>query len=91
MSDSHYLPRQNPSVITEIIGHELYLFNPDNGSLKKSNLVGSTIWSLCDKECLVDDAVNLIVATWDVDADTARTDLLEFLDELKTEGFVTIK
>jgi hypothetical protein len=89
MHDIDTMPCQDPSVISETVGGELYLFNPKNGALKKTNDVGTLIWSLCDGKCSIDDAVKAITSSWNIDPGTARNDLLTFINQLKSEGFVT--
>jgi hypothetical protein len=89
MHDIDTMPCQDPSVISETVDGELYLFNPKNGALKKTNDVGALIWSLYDGKCSVEDAVKAITSSWNVDPGTARNDLLSFINQLKLEGFAT--
>jgi len=50
------------------------------------NEIGSFIWSNMQSECTSDEIVSLILENYDVDADTARTDLEEFLDHIRKNG-----
>lgn len=82
--------RQNPRVLTQPDGENIILFNPDNGMLRKSNASGRMIWSMCDGRHSVDDIVRQLTATYEVDPDTARKDVLNMIEALSSAGFVEV-
>ena len=47
------------------------------------NESGSLLWDRLEKECSLDDLVSAVTDTYEIDADTARADVLEFLTNLK--------
>lgn len=50
------------------------------------NELGSFIWNVLAEDVTLDELVGRITDSYDVDAETARTDALEFLDELRQIG-----
>lgn len=53
-----------------------------NGLLM-TNEVGAFIWQLCQEEISEDELVSRIVAEFEVEEETARTDAGEFLNRLR--------
>jgi hypothetical protein len=49
---------------------------------------GSLLWDCLEKECEINDLVLAMTDTYEIDADTARADVLEFLTNLKEVGAV---
>ena len=50
------------------------------------NEIGSFIWNNMQSECTFDEIINLMLENYDVDANTAKADLEEFLDHIKKNG-----
>lgn len=49
---------------------------------------GSLIWDCLEKECGVEDLVAAMTEAYEIDADTARADITDFLTNLKEVGAV---
>ena len=47
------------------------------------NGCGSFIWECLEKECTLDELVTAVTDAYEIDADTARADVSEFLTNLK--------
>ena len=60
----------------------------DLESIFTLNGVGARIWDLLDGARSVDEIVEVIVAEYAVDGETARADVAEFLDQLAHIGAV---
>lgn len=58
------------------------------GTMVSLNLLGTEIWKLCDG-LSDDDIVARLLPEFEVDEDTLRADVREFLDELAGKGFIT--
>ena len=58
------------------------------GTMLSVNYLGMEIWKLCDDRS-VDDIVAALLPQFEVDEETLRTDVGEFLDELAEKGFIT--
>ena len=50
------------------------------------NALGTFIWNSLSEDLTVDQLVEKITEAYEVDAETARADALEFLDELRQIG-----
>ena len=49
---------------------------------------GSLIWDCLEKECTLDELVAAMTEAYEIDADTARADVVDFLTNLKEVGAV---
>ncbi len=47
------------------------------------NSVGAFLWNKLEKDCTKEDLVSAILSEYDVDKDTAESDIDEFLEKLK--------
>ena len=77
-------------IMREIAGETILI--PSGSAAKKFNglvtvnELGGFIWSLLSEEVTLDAIVERITEDYEVDAETARADALEFLDELRRVG-----
>jgi hypothetical protein len=77
-----------PRVVHEIIRGEAVIVNLANGNYYSTDGVGAELWR-CILTCPCDDdLVAFVVASYDVDAATAATDVAAFLDSLQQEGII---
>lgn len=53
--------------------------------------VGAHVWSLLEREHTVAELVDAVVAAYQVDADTARADLVDLLGQMASRGLVTLR
>lgn len=83
-------PTRAEEVAFRVIDGEAVLLHLVNGVYYTLNEVGSMAWELCDGLTSSDAIVTAISEEYQVDADTARGDLRELLDDLAAEGLVTI-
>lgn len=60
----------------------------DLDSIYTLNEVGATIWGLIDGTTTVDGIVAAVVSTFEVGAEEARSDVLEFLGSLEQVGMI---
>lgn len=58
------------------------------GAMLSINILGMEIWKLCDGRD-ADGIVAALLQEFDVAEDVLRSDVLAFLGELRTKGFVT--
>jgi hypothetical protein len=52
------------------------------------NDVGATMWSLLDGTHVIEEITDLIIKEFDIDVETARTDVKAFLEELSSLGLI---
>lgn len=58
------------------------------GAMLSINILGMEIWKLCDGRD-ADGIVTALLREFDVEEELLRSDVLDFLDELRTRGFIT--
>ena len=82
-------PKRNPEnafrpvadeggLVVDPVGHDVKVLNP----------VGSLIYKLLDGEHSVDQIVSQVIEHYDIDPDTARSDVEAFLSDLKSKGML---
>ena len=76
---------KNESTPWRIIEDEAILLNVDKSEVIHLNEVGTTIWRCLDGEKTVSQIIESICRRFDVGRDSAKKDVLEFLDELIKE------
>jgi len=79
-------PRARPDLGERIIDGEALLVDAEGGQILVLNEVGAFAWQLLDGEHDVASVVTRVLDEFDVDAATARADLLAFLTALKDRG-----
>ena len=93
---AHFLARSaagDLSFVTRQVGGET-LIVPVSGSVADLesifvlNEVGSHIWHVLGSPVTVDDLVRAVVAKFDVTAESARADVLAFLEDLSSRRLV---
>ena len=52
------------------------------------NLVGSRVWNLLEKPVQVEEICTILMAEFDVDADTCRSQVIDLLTALQAEGLI---
>lgn len=75
-------PRQSSEVAVRTIGGECFVVEPGTSTIHSFNAVGAMIWQHLDGLHTVASVVEHVTAEFDVDIDTARDDVLGFLEEL---------
>lgn len=83
--------KTNPEFIARDIAGELVLVPVGSAAktckgLTTCNEVGAFIWKTLEKDMSIDELVTVIVAEFDVDEATAKSDAVEFTDRLKALG-----
>lgn len=76
-----------------IIEEEALLVDVNKGEVIHLNEVGAEIWKVINEkkgeETSVEELIEHICSEFEVEKDTAQTDVLEFLDELVEKGLVS--
>lgn len=50
------------------------------------NEVGSTIFKALAEECSVEKLINVVTSEYEIDTETAKQDIIEFVDQLRQIG-----
>jgi hypothetical protein len=77
-------------VIEADVGGEVVLLHTQNWQYFEFDPVGAAIWSLLSAPSSLDALVDSLTQKFDVDQDRCRTETQAFLDEMVSQGLVTI-
>ena len=80
---------RNPTVVSTELPGELVLLDPASGRLFTLNETGVVLWT--EIEHGLDHVVEAVCARFEIDADTARRDLDELVDELSAAGLLVVR
>jgi hypothetical protein len=70
---------------------EKVMMNLDKGKYFALNSVGSRIWNIMREEIYVGDIVNILLEEYEVDKETCKNNVLDYLEILEDEDLVTVK
>jgi len=80
----------SPSVIYRDVSGEIVLLNLQSGVYYGLDPVGSRMWQLLMEQRPLDDVYSVMLEEYDVVAEVLRADLSRLVDELSSEGLVTV-
>lgn len=87
MTDLKSVLSHSPSIVTRKTGNE-YVLVPITNNIADMNSVytlnesGAFIWELIDGQKTVEDLINAMTEEYDVDTETAKTDVFSFIDDM---------
>lgn len=87
MVDLNLIFSQSPSIVTRKTGNE-YVLVPianniaDMDSVYTLNETGAFLWEQLDGKKTVKDLINALISEYDVDTETATSDVLLFIEEM---------
>lgn len=84
-------PTKNPKTAWRIIEGETLIVNPLDRMIHHLNPVGARSWELSDGKKRVKEIVSQIYQEFEVDYETAKRDILEFLQELVAKEIMTLE
>jgi hypothetical protein len=80
---------RNPGFIEAEIDGEVVALSIEQGTCYGLNRVGSRIWNLLATPTRISDLCETLLAAYEVDADECERQVLDLLEELRTEGMIT--
>jgi hypothetical protein len=83
-------PVRNDDNAVRQIEDTVFVMNPDTSELHSFNEVGRRIWELVDGSRTVTTIVEVIIEEFEIDAQTAESDALEFLGVLLDKDLVRV-
>jgi hypothetical protein len=83
-------PVRNDDNAVRQIEDTVFVMNPDTSELHSFNEVGRRIWELVDGSRTVATIVEVIIEEFEIDAQTAESDALEFLGVLLDKDLVRV-
>lgn len=81
---------QSNGLVSRIIDGEAFLMTEDGKKMHMINKVGTLIWECADGSVLIEKIISKILKRFDIDAETAKNDCLEFIHELVDSKMLTI-
>ena len=79
----------NDSLSIRKIGDEIFIFDRKLSRIHSFNKVGSIIWERIKENVDTESIVDSLTKHFEIDRETARKDLNEFIDELKNKKIIT--
>ena len=77
-------------VAAKVIDGEAIIINLVNGSYYSMVDAGAEVWSLIERGCSLDEIVESVAASYEVDEETARADVASLSSDLLEEGLVSL-
>jgi len=87
LSSTSIVKRSDGFIHAEV-DHEVVALNIDRGTCYGLNLVGSRIWNIIENPVAIDDICSRLIAEYDVDEATCERQVLDLLEELRSEGLI---
>jgi hypothetical protein len=85
------VPRKAERTAARVVTGEALVMVIDRRELHRLNSVGTRVFELCDGESDVDAITRKIMDEFEVSADVARADVMQFLSELVDVGAVLLE
>ena len=82
------LSRGEDYVFNEVDG-ELVMMNIETGSYASMNETGKSIWGLIEEPKTVDDVLTALIVEYDIDRQTAETEVISFIKKLVKGKVIT--
>lgn len=79
------------SQVSNRLGDEVAILELDKGVYFGLNPNGARVWEMLQAETMVQSLLDAVVAEYDVDAETARADLVELLEKLREQGLIEVR
>ena len=82
--------RRVDGIVSQETQGQTVLLRLEDGGYYALDEVGAMIWDLCDGQRSISDIVALLCEDFDAPEEVVRTDVLEFVDELRRERLLVI-
>ncbi len=89
MMDLHAVPRKSPNSAYRVYDGQATIVLPDRAEVNVLNEIGSLVWERMDGARTVAQLIEAVVAEYDIPPESARQDVLEFIEDLRQHGMVT--
>lgn len=91
LSGADTLVRNDEELLTTEVDGELIGMSVEQGTCYGLNGVGTRIWSLLSEPRSVDELCRQLIEEYEVEGDRCESEVIELLEELRSEGLVTIQ
>lgn len=83
--------QRSDKLATANISGEICMFNIDRGKYYNLDSIGSRIWELVETSQSIRNIISILIDEYEVEGKTCEDDILEFMQNLYTEGIVCVK
>ena len=90
MNLKHKFPDKSPKTAFRVMDGEAVVVIPEDNEVKILNEVGSRVWELIDGNRDITKITSLICNEFDISHETAREDIMKFIDELYHKKMVIL-
>ena len=84
-----YIADKAKHLVADLDG-DLIIMSMETGTYYGLDAVGANVWKLLARPHRLDDVVAHVLDRFDVDAETAERDLTVLLNEMRSEGLISI-
>ena len=85
------IAERSPNKVAAEMGEETVILDIESGYYFQLNKSGARIWALIDSPVSVADLCARIEASFDVDRDTCRAEVTDFLALMREKGLIAIR
>ena len=93
--DTHIAPKtlisRNDSVVAGMVDGEMMMVNIENGNYHALNATGQRIWEILETPQTFEAICNLLESEYNINSETCRTQVQNFLKELFARKAITIE
>jgi hypothetical protein len=82
MANESSIIKRNDNIVWRMIDGEIVLLRPDADELHALGGCGGRIWELLENEISVSEIVDVICEEYEVEPETAKKDVIDFVEEL---------
>ncbi len=81
-------PLKNQHVIARKIDNEILLLNEENSEIHQLNQTATLIWEFCNGENTIDDIIEALAGTYNVESTKLSDDVDSIINSLKDLGLL---
>ncbi|GAB4303350.1 MAG: PqqD family protein [Marinilabiliales bacterium] len=82
---------RHPDMLYSQLDDEIVMMSIENGEYYGLNEIASRIWELLKKDMQVSDIISELMNEYEVDEETCKNDVFEFLSEMMEKKLIQIK
>ena len=82
---------RNPEIIHSVMDDEIVMMSVDQGLFFGIDKIGTHIWNLLETNVKVEDLIEKLVASYDVERSVCENDTLKFLNDMFVKKVILIE
>jgi hypothetical protein len=81
---------RNRDTVWKMVGNEAFIIDKDGTNFHQLNSVGSEIWKIAEGTATVRQIIETICSRFEITAEEAERDATRFIENMLTQGLVTL-